>query len=728
MVSAGRHRGILEEVTPMRKRLALVLATLAALPVLAGQPAAPKTPANPFFTEWTTPFGVPPFDQIKNEDYLPAIREGIARQRQEVEAIAKNPESPSFANTIEALESSGELLDRARVVFFGQLSAETNDTLQAISKEVAPMLSAMRDDILLNEALFRRVKAIYEQRQTLKLAPEQGRLVEETYKEFVRGGANLTAAQKERLRAINKDLSLLGLKFGDNVLKETNAFKLIVGKHDDLAGLPDALVAAAAQTAKTAGLDGKWVFTLQAPSIWPFLQSAGNRALREQILKAYVSRGDHNDASDNKAVLSKIVALRVEKAQLLGYKTWAAFVLDDNMAKTPGRVYGLLDQIWKPALAVAKREAADQQTLITAEGGDFGLQPWDWRYFSEKVRRARYEFDDQALRPYFKLDNVRDGAFYVANRLYGITFTERTDIPRYNPEVRTFEVKDRDGSFLGVFMTDYYPRPGKRGGAWSGRYRDQYFKDGKNIRPIVVNVCNFSRPVGDAPALLNLEEVETLFHEFGHGLHSLLSQIQYRSLARTPRDFVELPSQIMENWVLEPEVLKVYARDWKTGEVIPAELIEKINRARKFDQGFATVEYLAASYLDMDWHTLADTKERDADAFEAAAMAKIGLIPQIVERYRSPYFSHIFGPGGGYSAGYYSYIWAEVLDADAFQAFKEKGIFDQATARSFRKNILEAGGTEDAMVLYRRFRGHDPSVGPLLAKRGLTEAPIPGPQ
>ena len=708
----------------MRKWLAFVVLALAALPVFAQQ-AAPVAAANPFFEEWTTPFGVPPFGQIKEAHYLPAFKEGIARERKEVDAIVAISEAPTFTNTLEALDLSGEFLERVQIVFYGQLSAETNDTLQGIAKEVAPMLSALNDDINLNETLFARVKAVWEKRDALGLEPEQRRLVEETYKDFVRGGANLDASGKERLRAINSELSLLGLKFGDNVLKETNAFRLVIERKEDLAGLPPGVVSAAADAAKSAKLEGKWVFGLQAPSIWPFLQYADSRELRRQILTAYITRGDHGDASDNKAILSKIAALRAEKAQLLGYKTWADFVLDRNMAKVPSKVYGLLDQLWTPALAVAHKEAADNQAAIKADGQEFKLEPWDWRYYSEKVKKARYDLDEEALRPYFKLANVLDGAFYVANRLYGIAFIERFDIPKYHPDVRTFEVKDADGSHLGVFLCDYFPRPGKRGGAWSGRYRNQRFKDGKDIRPIVVNVGNFSRPTGDAPALLSLEEVETLFHEFGHGLNSLFSRLHYPGASRIPRDFVELPSQIMENWVLEPEVLKVYARHWKTGETIPADLIAKVDRARKFNQGFATVEYLAASYLDMDWHTLSQPREESTTEFENASMAKIHMMPEIVVRYRSTYFNHIFGGGTGYSAGYYSYIWAEVLDADAFQAFKEKGIFDQATAQSFRTNVLERGSLGDAMEMYRRFRGHDPSVEPLLIKRGLKEAPIP---
>jgi len=702
------------------RSLLLVVTILAVVscPALGQQPA-PGPESNPFFAEWTTPFGVPPYGQIKEEHFLPAFKEGITRQRVEVEAIADVAAPPTFANTIETLDRAGEFLDRVTGVFGSLISAETNDRLQAINRETAPMLAALRDDIRLNEKLFARIKAVYDQRDRLSLTPDQAKLLKDAYRDFVRGGANLGPEKKERLRAINAELAVLGVKFGDNLLKQTNAYRLVIERKEDLAGLPDRAVEGAAEAAKAAGLPGKWVFTLQAPSIWPFLQFDDNRDLRRQILVAYTSRCDHGDDADNKATLSRIAALRAERAQILGYPTHADFVLEENMAKTPDKVLALLNQVWSPALATAKREAADLRAMIKTEGGSFALEPWDWRYYTEKVRKARFDLDEQTLRPYFKLDNVRDGAFYVAKRLYGLTFVERTDLPVYNPEVKTFEVKDADGSHLGVLYMDFHPRPGKRGGAWSGRIRQQWIKDGKDIRPIVTNVGNFSRPTADAPALLSLEEVETLFHEFGHGLHSLLSRITYPGLARVPRDFVELPSQIMEHWAKEPEVLKVYARHYKTGEPIPDDLIAKIKASETFDQGFATVEYLAASFLDMDWHVMREAKEQDVTAFEKASLDRIGLIPEIVVRYRSPYFQHIFGGGGGYSAGYYSYIWSEVLDTDAFQAFKDRGLFDPATAKSFRANILERGGSDEAMALWMKFRGKEPSVEPLLVRRGL---------
>jgi peptidyl-dipeptidase Dcp len=681
--------------------------------------ASPSVRAsNPLLAAWETPFGIPPFDRIKEDHYLPAFEAAIARTRREVDAMVKDAQPPTFANTIQALDASGELLDKVQGVFQNLRSAETNDRLQEIAREVAPLTSALEDDILLNEQLFARVKAVWERRQTLSLDAEQRRLVEETYKDFVRGGANLAPDQKKRLRSINEELAVLTLQFGDNVLKETNAYRLVVEEKEDLAGLPETLVAAAAEAARQAGLEGKWVFTLHAPSIWPFLSYADNRELRRRIFTAYIKRGDNGNGQDNKSTLLRIVSLRAERAKLLGYADHARFVLEERMAKTPEQVYGLLNQLWPPALAVARKEAADLQAMIRQEGHDFQLEPWDWWYYTEKIRKARYNLDENELRAYFTLENVRRGAFDVAHRLYGLTFTERTNLPKYHSEVHTYEVNDADGSHLGIFMVDCHPRPGKRGGAWSSGYRRQHFRAGRDIRPIVVNVCNFTRPSGGTPALLRLEEVETLFHEFGHGLHALLSRIHYKSLGSVPRDFVELPSQIMENWALEPQVLKTYARHWQTGEPIPDELIAKIKAAERFNQGFATVEYLAASFLDMKWHTLADVKDLEATAFEKTALDKIGLIPQIVSRYRSPYFQHIFS--GGYSAGYYSYIWSEVLDADAFQAFKDKGIFDAGTARSFRTDILEKGNTADAMEMYKAFRGREPSVQPLLEKRGLT--------
>ncbi len=568
----------------------------------------------------------------------------------------------------------------------------------------------------MNEKLFQRVKAVYDGRKSLRLASEDSMLLENTYKDFVRGGAGLPPEEKTRLRALNQELSMLSLKFGQNLLKETNGYKLVVDRAEDLAGLPPASISGAAEAAKKAGMDGKWVFTLQKPSLIPFLQYAKNRALREKIYRAYCMRGDNGNANDNKQILARIAALRVARAKLLGYPTHADYVLAENMAGDPRTVLGFLDKLWKPAIVVAGRERDAMQEMIAKEGGTFKLAPWDWWYYAEKVKKARYDLDEDELRPYFRMENVRKGVFDVAARLYGLKFVERTDIPRYADDVQVFEVQRTDGSHIGILYTDYYPRGGKGPGAWMGSFRSHERIGDSVVTPVVYNVGNFSRPAGDAPGLLSLDEVETLFHEFGHALFGLLSERSYRNLG-LPRDGIELPSQIMENWAFAPEVLRSYALHYKTGTPIPDSLIDKIHRTETFNQGFATVEYLAASFLDMEWHTLKDTVTADPAQIEKRLFDRLGLIPEIVPRYRSPYFAHIFS--GGYSSGYYSYIWAEVLDADAFEAFKEKGLFDLATAKAFRQNILERGGTEDPMGLYRRFRGKEPSIEPLLRKRGL---------
>lgn len=674
---------------------------------------------NPLLKEFTTPFGVPPFDQIKEEHFLPAIKTGIEIHKKEIEAIIKNPDAPTFENTIEALEKSGRLLQKVTDIFYVLNGCMTNDNMQKIAKEVAPMLAKHMDEIRMNPELFKRVKTVYDNKDKLNLNPEQKKLLEEYYKDFVRGGANLDDAKKARLMEINQELSLLSVKFGENVLKEENKFELVIDRKEDLEGLPEAVIQEAYETAKERGKEGKWVFTIKKPSLIPFLQYSPNRELREKIFRAYINRGNNNDELDNKKIISRIIALRVEKAKLLGYKSHAHLILEENMAKTPEKVYELLKKIWEPALKVAKKEAKELQEMIYKEGNKFKLEPWDWWYYAEKVRKEKYQLDEEMLRPYFKLENCIEGAFYVANKLYGIKFEERKDIPKYHPDVKVFEVKEADGSHIGIFYVDYFPRASKRSGAWMTSFRKQSMLDGKMVHPVIVNVGNFTKPTSDKPALLSIEEVETLFHEFGHALHGLLSKCTYPSLSGTavPRDFVELPSQIMENWALEPEVLKVYAKHYQTGEVIPSELVEKIKNSRKFNQGFATVEYLAAAFLDMDYHTLEEVREIDPIKFEEESMKRIGMIPEIVVRYRSTNFQHIFS--GGYSAGYYSYIWSEVLDADAFEAFKEKGIFDPKTALSFRKNILEKGGSDDPMTLYKRFRGREPKVEPLLKKRGL---------
>lgn len=692
----------------------LALLTLGFL-FLQSAGAQEKQNNNPFFQIRTTPFQVPPFDKIQKEHYLPAFKEGIRREQAEIDTITADSQTPSFANTIAAMDHSGIFLNDVSAVFYALLSAETNPDLQAIAREAAPLLSAHSDNINLNEKLFASVKAVYDQRQNLKLTTEESFLLESTYRDFIRSGALLDAAKKIRLRDLNQQLSLLGLKFGENLLAETNASRIAIENREDLAGVPESVLAMGAETAKQLGLAGKWVYTVQVPSMTPFLQYSKQRPLREQLHRAYFMRGDRDNANDNKEIVKKIVILRAERARLLGYPTHAHFVLEENMAKTPDTVNAFLKRLWTPALERAKNEAAEMQAIIDREKGGFGLASWDWWYYAEKLRQEKYAFDDSALRPYFALENVKKGIFTLCEKLYGLQFTELKNLPLYHPDVQTYEVKEGSGSHVGLLFMDFHPRSGKRGGAWSGGFRRAYYENGKRVTPISTLVCNFTRPTADTPSLLSIDEVSTFFHEFGHSLNTLLANAIYRS-RNVPRDAVELPSQIMENWALEPELLKLYAHHYQTGAVIPVALVQKMKASSLFNQGFETVEYLAASILDMAWHTLSGGENIDVRRFETDLMNSIGLIPSIVPRYRTTYFNHIIS---GYAAGYYSYIWAGVLDKDAYEAFKEKGIFDRATATSFRKNILEKLGTEDTMTLYKRFRGAEPKIEPLLKSRGL---------
>ncbi len=675
---------------------------------------------NPFLTEWDTPFGTPPFDQIKSEHYLPAFEESIKEHNAEIDAIVKSKEETTFANTIEALDNSGAQLDRVERVFGSMTESMSNDQMQEISKKVTPMLAKHNDDVNLNEGLFKRVKNIYDKKDGLNLTTEQNKLLEKYYKQFVRGGINLEPKQKEEFRKINENLSVLQLQFGENILKETNKFELVIDNKDDLEGLSETQIAGAAETAKEKGYEGKWVFTIHKPSMIPFLQYSTKRELREKIYKAYFMKGDNDDSFDNKKILSKMAALRVKRANILGYETHAHYVLEEQMAGNPVKVYDLLNKLWTPALKRAKQERKEMQQIINSEGGKFKIEPWDWWYYAEKLKKVKYNLDEEELRPYFKVENVIDGVFGLATSLWGITFEKRDDIQKYHPDVNVFEVKEADGTHIGILYTDYFPRASKRAGAWMDAIRKQYKKDGKMISPIIYNVGNFSKPTGDKPALISVDETKTLFHEFGHALHGLLSNCTYISLSgtETPRDFVEFPSQVMENWALHPDVIKSYAKHYKTGEPISDELIEKIQKSSLFNQGFETVEYLAASLLDMDWHTMTEAKEVDAREFEKSSMKKIGLMPEILPRYRSTYFNHIFG--GDYSSGYYSYIWSEVLDADAFNAFVKSGnVLDKELASKYRKYVLASGGTDDSMELYKKFRGKEPTIEPLLAKRGL---------
>lgn len=677
-----------------------------------------KETGNPFLSEYNTPHGVPPFDLIKTGHFVPAFNKGIDEHNAEIEAIINETEKPTFENTIVALEYSGQLIQKVSDVFGNKMGADTNDELQKIAKDIYPRLSKHSDEIMLNEELFKRVKSVYDQKENLNLKGEDLKLLEETYKDFVRNGANLAENKKEELKEINGELSLLSLQFGENLLAETNNYKLVIDNEEDLAGLPESVVSAAAEASDE---EGKWVFTLQKPSWIPFLQYADNRDLREKLYKAMYMRGNNDNENDNKEIIKKILKLRTEKANIMGYDTHAGFMLSDRMAKKPANVYDLLNQLWTPALEMAKNEAAAMQQMIEEEGNDFELQSWDWWYYAEKIRKQKYDLDDAEIRPYFELNNVREGAFILANKLWGLNFEEINNVPLPHPDAKSFEVTDADGSFIGIYYADYYPRESKRGGAWMSSYRKQYrTENGEFVHPVITNVTNFSKPTGDKPALLSFDEVTTLFHEFGHGLHGLLSDCKYHSLSgtSTPRDFVELPSQIMENWCAEPEMLKLFAKHYETGEVIPQELIDKLVASSQFNQGFETVEYLAASFLDMDYHTTKDVSDINIEEFEEKSMDKIGLIDEIIPRYKSTYFNHIWA--SGYSAGYYSYIWAEVLDADAFNYFVESGdIFNKEIAASFRENILSKGGTGDAMTMYKTFRGQEPSIEPLLKKRGL---------
>ncbi len=672
---------------------------------------------NPFFAEWDTPYGLPPFEQIKAEHYMPAFEEGMARQKAEIDSIVNNPEAPTFENTIEAMEYSGELLDKVCGVFFNLSECENNDEMEAIAEEVTPKLSAHGDDISLNAKLWDRVKAVYDQKEFFGLNEEQMRLLEETYKGFVRGGANVPEAQQARFRELNEQIASLTLRFAQNVLKATNAFELRLTEEEvkDL-GLTDGQLSAAKETA---GEKGGYLFTLQMPSWEPFMQNCNNRDLREKMWTAYSTRCNGGEF-DNTKIIDTLVNLRLERANILGFETHADYVLDDCLAKTPKAVYDCLLQIWTPALNKAKAECAEYQKMISEElGKDAKLQPWDWRYYSEKLRKARYELDDDVVRPYFSLDGVREGAFAVANKLYGITFKENPDLPNYDKEAHAYEVMDGD-NVIGILYMDFFPRASKRSGAWMTEFRGQKVdKDGNNVIPVIQVVCNFTRPTGDKPSMLNFDESETLFHEFGHALHGLLSKCHYGSIAGTnvPRDFVELPSQIMENWCRNSEVMKDYAKHYQTGEAIPDALIEKIAAARTYGQGFINTELLAASLLDMDYYSIKEAQHIDPETFEQNALNKIGLIPEIISRYKSPYFQHIFTTG--YDAGYYSYTWTAILDADAFAAFQESGdLYNPELAKKFR-HILESGNTRDLMTIYREFRGKDPSVEPLLKNRGL---------
>ena len=680
------------------------------------EPEADKS--NPFFIDYNTPFDVPPFEKIMAKHYVPAFEKGMEDARKELNTLLNNKSTPTFDNTLIGLDNQGELLKKVAYVFFAQSSAATNDSIQNIEIEISPKLAAFNDEIQLNPELFKRVKYLYDNQAKISLDPEQQFLLENLYKGFVRNGANLNKKDQDTLKILNQRLSVLSVRYNQNVLAETNNYKLFVNK-EDLTGLPESVVTSAAEAAKESGNDGKWVFTTQRSSMYPFLQYSTKRELRHELFNAYINRGNNGNEFDNNKILADIVRLRAQRAKLLGYKSHSHFVLEPRMAKVPENVFNLLNNLWGKAIPVAENEVKEMQKIIDKEGGKFKLEPSDWWYYAEKLRKEKYDLNDTELRPYFKLENVWEGVFTCADKLFGITFTPITNIPLPHPEAQAFEVKEADGSHLGVLYMDFHPRESKQQGAWCGSYRTHHIVNGKDISPVVTLVCNFTRPSGDLPSLLSMEEVSTLFHEFGHSLEALFNKNTYNQTF-VAWDFVELPSQLMEHWATEPEVLNMYTKNYKTGKGIPAELVQKIKNSGYFNQGFENVELLAASLLDMSFHTLEAPVKIDIQNFEKEYFKKIGLIPEIISRYRSTYFTHITG---GYDSGYYSYTWAAVLDNDAFEAFKENGIFDKSTANAYRKSVLEKNGTMDAMQMYVNFRGREPVIEPLLKNRGLIPDP-----
>ncbi len=675
---------------------------------------------NPFYQEWGTPYGVPPFEQIKDGHYMTAFEAGMAQQIEEVEIIANSTQPPSFENTVEAFEKSGALLTKVSSVFFNLSSANTNDSLKSISRTISPKLSAHNDNIFLNKNFYERVKTLYDQREDLSLTEEQNKLLEDYHTTFVRAGAALNDEQQATMRSLNEKLSKLTVEFGENVLNETNKFEMVLTS-DDLGGLPESVKAAGADAAKERGYDGKYVFTTHRPSLYPFITYSTQRGLRERLKKGYINRGNNDDENDNKELVRQIVNLRLEKARLLGYNTWADYMLQERMLNSPDKVFALLDKVWPATLKAAKSERAQMKTMAKKEGQDFEIMPWDWWHYAEKIKIDQYNLDENEIRPYLKVDNVIKGTFILAEKLFGLTFEEKDDIPKYHPDVRTYTVKNEKGELIGVYLSDWFYRGSKRGGAWMNNYRDQSNMNGNNVIPIITNVGNFTKPTGDTPSLLSQDEAETMFHEFGHALHGLLSECTYPSISgtSTPRDFVEFPSQVLENWVFAPEMLALYAFHYETGEVMPGELVAKIKKAGTFNQGFSSAETLSATYLDMAYHTITEPLKGSIDEFEKAAMTKIGMIEAIVPRYRTGYFQHAFSDPEGYSSGYYSYLNSAVMDADAFGAFQENGLFDEATANAFREQILSKGGTRDALDMYVAFRGREPEILPLLKRRGF---------
>ena len=693
---------------------------LAAAVAVATCGCSPDKPANPLLGDFDTPHGIAPFAQITIENYREGMLLGMEQQKAEIAAITESSEVPTFDNTILALDQSGKLLRKVRGTFSPLSSSNSTEEMRALQKEMSPLFSAHSDDIYLNDKLFARVKSVYESRGSLTLTPEQAKILENIYKRFVNSGANLSEEQKARLRDLNKELSMLQLEFSQNLLHETNNTFVVAESIEELKGLPQANIDAAAKMAADNGQSGKWMFNMQRPSCNPVLQYCENRELREKVYKAYYNRGNQDNEYDNKAICARIVALRLEKAKIMGYENYAQMALEERMAKTPEAVYALLDQVWAPAVAKAKEELDDIRAEIRKEGKNFEPAGWDYMYYLDKAKQAKFAVDEQEIRQYMEAGNVMQGIFHVANKLYGITFKEVTaDVPSYEPTAKAYEVIDRDGTLLAIFYSDQFTRDGKNAGAWCTSFRPQSYENGKRIVPVVVNSCNMTPATENTPALQSIDNVKTMFHEFGHALHNFMRDVKYSGASGVERDFVELPSQINEHWALEPEVLAVYAKHYKTGEVIPMELVEKIQESDKYGQGFATVEYIAASLSDMDLHVLTEVPANlNVMEYEAEKLAERGIPSQILPRYRMTNFSHTMG--GGYSAGYYSYMWAEVLDADAFDAFKETGdIFNQEVADKFRKYVLTPGGIDDGMTMYRNFRGREPKIDALLRNRGF---------
>ena len=677
---------------------------------------------NPLFNEFTAPFGIAPFSEITIENYREGMLKGMEEQKAEIEAIANSKDAPTFENTIVALDQSGELLLKVRGTFGPLSSSNSTDQMRDLEKELSPLFSAHSDDMYMNEKLFARVKSIYDAQQSLNLNPEQKKVLENIYKRFVKSGAELNDEQKAKLRELNKEISMLQLTFSQNLLHETNNTFVTVDKVEELAGLPQANIDAAAKMAEKNGQSGKYMFNMQRPSCNPVLQYCENRELRRKVYEAYYNRGNQDNEYDNKAISAKLVTLRLEKAKLMGHENYAQLALDDRMAKTPEAVYNLLDQVWGPAVEKAKEELNDIRKEIRKEGKNFEPEGWDYMYYLDKAKKAKYAVDEQEIRSYMEIGNVMQGIFHVAGKLYGLTFKEITaNVPSYEPTAKAYEVIDKDGKTLAIFYSDNFPRESKRAGAWCTSFRGQSYEGDERIIPIVVNCCNMTAAAGDGPALQSIDNVETLFHEFGHALHSFMRDVRYNGAGGVERDFVELPSQINEHWAFEPEVLAVYAKHYKTGEVIPMELVEKITKSAQYGQGFATVEYLAASLSDMDLHVLTEIPSNlNVMEFEQQKLAERGIPKQILPRYRITNFSHTMG--GGYTAGYYSYMWAEVLDADAFEAFAETGdIFNQEVAAKFRKYVLTPGGIDDGMTMYTAFRGREPKIDALLRNRGFKE-------